>query len=112
MTRQRNEARVAEARRLHGLGLSTRAIAAQLHVDPTTVQRWTDDVARPRGPRPRPDVRDSLILRLKGEGLSFEEIARRVHMSKTGARMRYYSLTGRQRPDRPETINTETEETS
>lgn len=50
---------------------------------------------------PLRDVRDSLILDLKDrDGLSFEEIGRRVHMSKTGARMRYYALTGRPRPDR------------
>jgi len=101
MTRTRDEARAAEARRLHGLGLTTRAIAAQLGADPATVGRWTADLARPRGPRKRADV---LILELRDrEGLSFEEIARRAHMSKTGARMRYYALTGRERPERAKT---------
>lgn len=101
MTRTRDEAKVTEARRLHGLGLATRAIAAQVGTDPRTVQRWTADASRPRGPRKRPDVRDEQILDLKDrEGLSFAEIGRRVRMSKTGARMRYYALTGHPRPDR------------
>ena len=53
------------------------------------------------GPRPRADVRDSLILDLRDrEALSFAAIGRRVHMSPTGARMRYYALTGRERPER------------
>lgn len=101
MSRRRDEAQVAEALRLHGLGFTTREIAGHLSKDPTTIQRWTRDTARPRGPRPRTDVRDTTILDLKDrEGLSFEEIGRRVHMSKTGARMRYYALTGRARPGR------------
>lgn len=63
-----------------------------------------DAVLQRRGPRKRPDVRDSLILGLKDDdGLSFAEIADRVHMSATGVRMRYYALTGRERPDRPKT---------
>jgi len=107
MTRTRDEARVAEAHRLYGQGLDTRAIAGEMRADPRTVQRWLADVIRPRGPRKRPDVRDSLIRDLKDrEGLSFEEIGRRVHMSKTGARMRYYAATGRERPDRPVTTET------
>lgn len=101
MTRKRDEARVAEAQRLYGLGLTTRTIAAELEADPRTVQRWLEDITGPPGPRRRGDVRDEQILDLKDrEGLSFEEIGRRVHMSKTGARMRYYALTGRQRPER------------
>ena len=101
MSRTRDEAQVGEARRLYGLGLTTYAIAAHLRVDPRTVQRWLADVTGPRGPRPRADVRDSLILDLRNrEALSFAAIGRRVHMSPTGARMRYYALTGRERPER------------
>ena len=101
MTRTRDEARVTEARRLYGLGLTTYAIAAQVDADPRTVQRWLGDDIGPRGPRKRPDVRDRLVLDLRDrEGLPFAEIARRVHMSRTGVRMRYYALTGRERPDR------------
>jgi hypothetical protein len=60
----------------------------------------------PEGARKRGDVRDDLILDLKDrEGLSFEEIGRRVHMSKTGALMRYYALTGRERPERAKTTD-------
>lgn len=101
MARKRVETLITEAKRLYGLGLTTRAIAAQLDVDPRTVQRWLADVIQHRGPRKRPDVQDAAILDLKDrEGLSFEEIGRRVHMSKTGTRMRYYALTGRERPER------------
>lgn len=101
MTRTRDEAQVAEARRLHALGLTTRAIAAQMGRDPATIQRWTGDIARPRGPRKRPGVRDEVILDLRDrQGLSYAEIGRRVRMSATGARMRYYQLTGRERPER------------
>jgi hypothetical protein len=107
VTRQRDEARVTEAKRLYGLGLTTYAIAAQVHADPRTVQRWVADAIQPRGPRPRPDVRDQLVLGLRDrEGLSYAEIGRRVHMSTTGARMRYYALTGRQRPERAKTTQT------
>ena len=101
MTRTRDKAQVAEAKRLYDLGLTTSSIAAQVDADPRTVQRWLANVIAKRGPRKRADVRDELILDLKDrEGLSFEEIGRRVHMSKTGARMRYYALTGRERPER------------
>jgi hypothetical protein len=113
MTRRPDPERVAEARRLHGLGLTTRAIAAQVGVDPKTVQRWTADLARPRGARKRPDVSDDLILDLKDrEGLPFAETGRRVHMSKTGARMRYYAATGRERPERAKTTTETTGEPS
>ena len=101
MPRKRDEARVAEAKRLYGLGLTTYAVAAQIGADPSTVRRWVGDLTRRRGPRGRLDVADHLILDLKDrEGLSFREIARRVHMSPTGARMRYYALMGRERPER------------
>jgi hypothetical protein len=107
VTRQRDEARVAEAKRLYGLGLTTYAIAGQLGADPRTVQRWLGpDLLNSPGPRPRPDVRNSAILDLRDrEGLSFGEIGRRVHMSKTGARMRYYALTGRERPERGRAVS-------
>jgi len=100
MPRKRDEAQVAEAQRLDGLGLTSHAIAAQLGIAPRTVQRWLGG-AHQRGPRPRADVRDEKILDLRDrESLSFAEIGRRVHMSTTGARMRYYALTGRPRPER------------
>jgi len=97
MPRTRDEAQVGEAQRLYRLGLSTRAVAAQLGVDPRTVARWLGDETRRRGPASRPDVRDAKILALRGEGMSYAEIGRRVHMSATGVRMRHYQLTGRVR---------------
>jgi hypothetical protein len=101
MPRQRDEAKVAEARRLYGLGLTTYAIAAQVHADPRTVQRWLGDLIRPAGPRKRADVRADAVLDLRDrEGLNWAEIGRRVGMSRTGARMRYYALIGRERPER------------
>ena len=103
MPRKRDEGRAAEAARLHRLGLDTRAIGAQLGADPRTVARWLGDEIRRRGPRGRVDVQDARILQLRDQdGLSFEEIGRRVRMSKTGVRMRYYALTGRPRPERAE----------
>lgn len=101
MPRKRDDSRAAEASRLYRAGLDTRAVAAQLGADPRTVARWLGDDVRRRGPRGRVDVRDAKILDLHDrEGLSFEEIGRRVGMSKTGVRMRYYALIGRSRPDR------------
>jgi transposase len=103
MTRTRDEAQVAEAKRLDSLGLSSPAIAAQLGVSARQVQRWLGGAHRP-GPRRRDDVRDERVLELRDrDGLSFAEIGRRVHMSTTGARMRYYALTGRPRPERTAT---------
>ena len=102
MTRRRDEAKVAEALRLYSLGQETRAIAAQVGADPRTVQHWLADVIRPRGPRKRADVSDDDILDLRDNAhLSFQQIALETGMSKTGARLRYYALTGRPRPDRP-----------
>jgi hypothetical protein len=115
MTRTHGEARVAEAKRLYRLGLGTRAVAAQMEVDPRTVGRWLGDETRRPGPRQRAGVTDRRILELRtvrpdpereAKGLPprrpmpFAEIGRLVGMSKTGVRMRYYALTGRPRPDR------------
>lgn len=102
MTGKRDEARVREARRLHGLGLTTAAIGAQLGVDPTTVQRWTKDVARRRGPRERPRVNltDSDIVALRENGISFYEIGLRLGLPRSTARNRYYAATGEGRPER------------
>jgi hypothetical protein len=110
MTRTRDEGRVAVAKRLYGLGLTTYAIAAQVGGDPRTVQRWVADVIQPRGPRKRPDVQDALILELRSGWpvVSFAAIAAEVGMSPTGARMRYYALTGRERPERAKTTQTKT----
>lgn len=92
MPRKRDESRAAEAVRLYRLGLDTRAVAAQLGADPRTVARWVGDEVRRRGSRGRLDVRDQRIADLRAEGLSFEKIARRVHMSKTGVRKRVAAL--------------------
>ena len=101
MPRRRDSTQVQEAARLYASGKTSREIGAELGRAPRTIERWLGDAARRRGPRPRADVKDQLILDLKDrEGLSFAEIGRRVHMSTTGARMRYYALTGRDRPDR------------
>lgn len=100
MFRKIDTAQVEEARRLGDLGLTSYAIASQVGVHSTTVQRWLG-VNAARGPRGRIDVTDERIRCLRDrECLSFAEIGRRTGMSKTGARMRYYALTGRPRPDR------------
>jgi len=104
MPRTRDGSRIAEAVRLYQSGMTRDQVAAQLGVQGSTVSRWLAGVIRPRGPRPRAGVRDETILELRDrENLSFAEIGRRVHMSRTGARMRYYKLTGRARPERART---------
>lgn len=104
MTGRLDQAKVAEAARLyHALSLTEAEVARVMQVSERTVRRWLAGTARRTGPRARSDVNDALILDLKDQGLSFRAIALRVHMSKTGARLRYYALTGRERPDRPKT---------
>lgn len=101
MPRKPDKDRIEEARRLYASGLDVMEVAARLKASDRSVRTWVADIARPAGRPKRDDVRDDLILDLKDrEGLSFEEIGRRVHMSKTGARMRYYAVTGRRRPER------------
>jgi hypothetical protein len=89
-------AKVAEAIRLHGEGLTTREIAGRIGVDPKTVSRWTRDQARRKGPRGYDDrVLDARILRLRDQDQrSFDAIAAETGMSRTGVRMRYYQLKG------------------
>lgn len=105
MSRKPDPARIAEAARLyHSAGLTESEVARALLVNEKTVRRWLAGTTRRTGPRSRPDVDDDLILRLRQqEGLSYDEIGRRVHMSTTGVRMRYYALTGRPRADRIKT---------
>ena len=105
--RHRDESLLASARRLYAQGHDSYQIGERLGVDPTTVQRWVSGEARRRGPRGRTDVTGAKIIMLRdesalegGKPMSFAEIGRRVHMSATGVRMRYYALTGRARPDR------------
>lgn len=106
VTRTRDEALIAEAARMYlpppdGLGMTRDQVARALHVEGPTVGRWLAGIIRPRGPRKRADVRDDRILELRDrDGLSFAEVGRRVGMSKTGARMRYYAITGRPRSKR------------
>lgn len=91
----------ARAVKLYMGGCTGREVGAALGVDDTTVISWVGEAARRRGPRGRGDVADELILRLRNqECLSYAAIAETVGMSTSGVRMRYYALTGRQRPDR------------
>jgi DNA-binding transcriptional regulator YiaG len=103
MSRQRDESRITEAVRLyHEERLTRDEVARRLGVRGRTVSYWLDGEARSRGRRKREDVSDDEILALRDQDhLSFREIALTTGLSKTGVRMRYYSLTGRQRPDRP-----------
>jgi hypothetical protein len=103
MTRKRDDKRAAQAAALYSSGQTTRQIGAALGADPRTVARWVGGAVRPRGPRPRTDAEtDALILELRSGAApsSFQAIGAEVGMSKTGARMRYYALTGRPRPER------------
>lgn len=101
MARKRDESRASEASRLyHAEGMTRDEVAKQLGVRGTTVSRWLDN-PRPRGPRPRADVSDKLIIELRErEGLGWAEIGRRVHMSRRGVHNRYLAITGQQRPER------------
>ena len=108
MPRTRDSRRVCEARRLYAAGMTARELAAHFGVHERTVRVWLGEQVRRTGPRGRTDIADEKILALRDESaaeggrpLSFAEIGRQLGMSKTGVRMRYYALTGRQRPDRP-----------
>jgi len=111
-----DEGRRARARELYAAGATEREIAGALSASTSSVRRWLDGAPkRPPGPRASSGA-DQRILELRhpprdperaARGLpaarpaSFAEIARLTGMSRTGARMRYYALTGRKRPDRP-----------
>jgi len=115
MPRTRDDSAAARAAALYAGGCTAPEIAGALGVTERTVRRWLAGQLRRPGPRPRADVRDEKILALRApdpgpereaRGLpprkpaSFAEIAAATGMSRTGARMRYYALTGRQRPGR------------
>lgn len=116
MPRTRNEALASRAAELYAGGCTAREIAGALGVTEGTVRRWLAGALRRPGRRPRASAEDdALILELRSVGpdperealglpprkpMSFAEIGQAVGMSKTGVRMRYYQLTGRQRPDR------------
>jgi hypothetical protein len=108
VTRKTDTDRIAEAARLyHSAHLTEAEVARVLLVNERTVRRWLDGTTRRTGPRGRTEVKDQAVLDFRDrEGLSFAEIGRRTGMSTTGARMRYYALTGRERPDRPKTTET------
>jgi hypothetical protein len=110
MTRTRDAAKVAEALRLyHDEGLTRDEIALRMRVRGSTVSRWLDGTARPRGPRPTttPET-DALIIELRSGAVPvpFPALAEEVGMSPTGVRNRYYALTGRPRADRRKTPQT------
>jgi len=103
VTRKRDSGKVAQAVRLYEEGMTRDEVAQALQVRGSTVTRWLGGHARRRGRRKREDVTDDEILALRdADHLSFREIGIATGMSKTGARLRYYALTGRPRPDRPD----------
>ena len=93
MTRTRDEAQVSEAKRLYGLGLTTYAIAAQVHADPRTVQRWCKDIIRPRGPRPAIDP-DAVRRARKGRKEPWDQVAVDLGASRTAVRKAYQRTYG------------------
>jgi hypothetical protein len=104
MSRKPDESRRAEARRLyHEEKLTRDEVAARLGVRGQTAGRWIDEMRSP-GRRKRGDVADDDILELRAAGLSFQAIALELRMSKTGVRLRYGQLTGRERPDRTDAV--------
>lgn len=101
MPRKRDESRVAEAARLYATKISPARIAEQLGVNRRTVQRWLGDDVRTVGAPKNPAVPDAKILDLRDkQGKSYREIAALTGMSVTGVRTRYWSLSGRERPER------------
>lgn len=102
MPRTRDESRTAEAVRLYRDERLTRdEVAARLGVRGSTVSRWLDSEARPRGRRKRTDVTDQEVIEGRDGGLSWAELAAATGMSVTGVRLRYAQATGQGRPDRP-----------
>jgi predicted transcriptional regulator len=108
VTGKTDAAKVAEAARLyHSARLTAAEIARVMKVNERTIRRWLAGTTRRTGPRGRTDVRDELILALRDrESLCYAEIGRRTGMSETGARQRYWVLTGRERADRRKTTDT------
>lgn|ERR1700722_16831330 len=102
MSRTRDESRREDARRLYASGAASADIAAQLGVERRTVQRWCQDIARPRGPRPDPAVSDERVIYLREvEGLSYAQIATQTALgSWTSARNRYRAAKGLPRDGR------------
>ena len=96
MPRTRDDSRAAEAARLYASGQTTREIAAEMGVDPRTVARWAGDAIRRRGPRGRTDITDETIwsLRYGPEKLSYQAIADRTGLARTGVRKRLDRMTG------------------
>lgn len=96
MPRAIGEGRRERARRLYAAGGDSAAIAAQLGVTPRTVQRWCEDIARPRGARPNPAVTDERVIEMHdAEGLSFAEIASLTALASwESARNRYRTAKG------------------
>jgi transcriptional regulator with XRE-family HTH domain len=87
--RQRDAAKVEQARQLYATGAHAREIGEKLGVHATTVQRWLAGSMRPAG-TPRAPAADEEIARLREvEGLSFAEIGQRVGMTRSGAGKRY-----------------------
>lgn len=102
MSRKRDKSAVDRAARLYvEEGLTRDEVALALHVSGPTVSRWLADVMRPRGARKRADVPDDLVVELREQTqLSYQQMADETGMSKTGVRLRYGALTGKERPGR------------
>jgi transposase len=79
------------ARQLVSSGLSNRQAAERLAadhgvtVDQRTIGRWTADIARPRGRRPRADVADKAVTAALDDGRSYADIAGEMGVSKSTA---------------------------
>lgn len=90
------------AARAYRAGATLREVAAERGVHESTVRGWLRAeavAARRLGPRGRLDVADGLILGLRDvDGLSWQDVADAVGMSKSGVRSRYAVATGQGRP--------------
>jgi hypothetical protein len=100
LARTTDEHKREAARALYGQEWSVRAIGTALQVNPSTVSRWTRDIARPRGRRRRADVSDDAIGALREAGLSYEAIGGALGVAAMTAWRRQAAAEGRPRPDR------------
>jgi hypothetical protein len=88
-----------EARRLYRDGQSIREISETIGISTAAVYARVGDLARRRGPRPRPTIPDHMIVRLRDEEhMLWREIATEAKQSMYWVRLRYLRATDATEP--------------